>query len=253
MVPGLVRGLSVLALFSRRRPAQTLGDMAHAVGLSRSAVYRLAYTLEKEGYLSRDANSRQYRLTSKVLSLGFEYLHSRSIVEIAEPTLRTLSEEASAAAYIVVLDGAHAVYLARALPSAGLISNLQVGARLPAHATASGRILLAHKSAEGLAKIYRQLSAESTLVPPPKSLRDLQTVAEHDRRRGYVFHRSLINPGVVSLACVVRGKNAAPVAAITLIGPEQFVAALGGERAVQRMVAKAAGAISEKLGHRTRD
>jgi IclR family pca regulon transcriptional regulator len=249
IVPGLTRGLSLLALFTRRKPAQSLVELATGLGLSRSAVYRLVYTLEKEDFLHREANSGQYRLTSRILTLGFAYLNARGVLEIAEPALRGLSDATSAAAYIVQLDGAHAVYLARAMPAAGLVSNLQVGARLPAHATASGRILIAQKQGEELQRIFKLLKRESVIVPPPKTLADLQMQAQQDRKRGYVFHRSLINPGVVSFACPVRGKNGVTSAAVTVIGPEQLFAALGGEKTLARIVSETALAISQRLGY----
>ena len=249
IVPGLTRGLALLALFSRKRPAQTLAELAAGLSLSRSAVYRLIYTLEKEGFLSRETNSRQYRLTSRVLTLGFEYLNARGILEIAEPILRSLSDKTSAAAYIVELEGSNAVYLARAMPAAGLVSNLQVGARLPAHVTASGRILIAQKNGEQLRRIFAILKRDSSIVPPPKSLAELQALTEQDRKRGHVFHRSLINPGVVSFACPVRGKNGAISAAITVVGPEQLFSALGGEKPLAKIVSEAARAVSQRLGY----
>jgi len=249
MVPGLTRGLALLALFTRKKPAQSLVELAASLGLSRSAVYRLVYTLEKEGFLARDANSRQYRLTSRVLTLGFEYLNARSVLEIAEPVLRSLSDATAAAAYIVQLDGANAVYLARAMPTAGLVSSLQVGSRLPAHATASGRVLIAQKSGDELQRIFRLLKREAVVVPPPKSFAELQTQADQDRKRGYVFHRSIINPGVVSFACPVRRKNSVVSAAITVVGPEQSFVALGGEKPLLRIVSDAARAVSTRLGY----
>lgn len=252
MVPGLSRGLALLAQFTRRKPAQSLAELAAGLGLSRSAVYRLVYTLEKEGYLSREANARQYRVTSRVLTLGFEYLNSRGVLEIAEPVLRSLSDETGAAAYIVQLDGVFAVYLARAMPATGLISSLQVGARLPAHATASGRVLIAQKKDAELQRIFAQLKGESKIVPPPKSFAELQAQAEQDRKRGHVYHRSLINPGAVSFAYPVRGKNGVVSAAVIVTGPQQLFATLGGEKALTPIVARAAQAVSQRLGYSDR-
>jgi IclR family pca regulon transcriptional regulator len=249
IVPGLVRGLSLLALFTRKKPAQTLAELAAGLSLSRSAVYRLIYTLEKEGFLSQDGSARQYRLTSRILTLGFEYLNARGILDVAQPILRSLSDNTGAAAYIVELDGSHAVYLARSVPATGLVSNLQVGARLPAHATASGRVLIAQKSEDQLKRIFAKLKRESSVVPPPKSFAELQSLAEQDRKRGHVFHRSLINPGAVSFASPVRGRNGIISAAITVIGPERLFATLGGERPLAKIVSEAAAAISQRLGY----
>ncbi len=81
-MPGLSRGLALLQLFPRSKPAKTLAELAAGLGLSRSATYRLVYTLEADGFIARDAETRRYRLTSKTLDLGFEYLHAQPITEI---------------------------------------------------------------------------------------------------------------------------------------------------------------------------
>jgi IclR family pca regulon transcriptional regulator len=141
--------------------------------------------------------------------------------------------------------------MARVVPSAALVSNLQIGARLPAHVTASGRMLLAHQDIDRLQQTYRLIRRDCRIVPPT-SLEQFMQQVEQDRRRGYVHHRSILNPGTVSLACPVPGPSGAVAAAVTLIGPAQVFAAAGGEKVLRRRVADAATAIAQKLGYRTR-
>jgi IclR family pca regulon transcriptional regulator len=250
IVPGLSRGLALLALFTRQSPALALVELARGLRLSRSAAYRLVYTLEKDGFLSRDDETRKYRLTSKTLSLGFEYLHSQTITEIAQPHLRSLSDRTAAAAHIAILDGWHAVYLARAVPSIGLVSNLQIGARLPAHTTSSGRIMLAFQDDERLQTIYQRLRREGPAVQVPASFRDFRAHVLADRKRGYVFHKSTVDPGLVSLACPIRDHDSTTVAAVTVIVPEKLSEDLGGEKTLRPLVSETAQAISKKIGYR---
>lgn len=249
MVPGLSRGLALLQLFTRERPAQSLAELAAGLGLTRSAAYRLVYTLEKERFLARDAATRRYRLTSKVLTLGFDYLHAQGIIEQAQPFLRALSDKTRAASYVIILDGWESVYLARiAPPAVGLVSNLQVGMRLPAHVTASGRILLAHLSENDLREVYRRLQRECKAVPPPASFAELKAQAEADRRRGYVYSASLFGPGSFSMACAVRDSSGGAVAAVNVLGPQALFDQLGGETVLRGQVGDAIGALSERLG-----
>jgi IclR family transcriptional regulator, pca regulon regulatory protein len=250
MVPGLSRGLKLLQLFTAARPAQALVEIAAGLSLSRSAAYRLVYTLEKDGFLARDEGTRKYRVTSQTLDLGFEYLHSQTITEVAQPHLRRLSDQTGAAAYVAILDGWHAVYLTRAAPASGLIGNLQIGARLPASATSSGRIMLAFQSDERLAAIHQQARREGRGTQVPAALPELRVQAQEDRRRGHVFHRSTIDPGLVSLACPVRDHASAIAAAVTLVVPETLSNNLGGEKRLQPPVSEAASAISRQLGWR---
>ncbi len=250
IVPGLSRGLAVLQLFPRSKPAKTLAELAAGLGLSRSATYRLVYTLEADGFIARDSDTRRYRLTSKTLDLGFEYLHAQPITESAQPFLRVLSDRTNAAAHIAILDGWHAVYLARALPNAGLVSNLQLGARLPAHVTSSGRIMLAFLDETRLNAIYEKLKSETrgAQTAPPRDEFNAQIAA--DRKRGYVFHRSIVDPGLVSLAFPVRDHDSQVVAAITVIVPEKIANTMGGEKALRPMVQETAEGLSRKIGYR---
>jgi IclR family transcriptional regulator, pca regulon regulatory protein len=249
IVPGLSRGLALLQLFPRSKPAKTLAELAAGLGLSRSATYRLVYTLEADGFIARDAETRRYRLTSKTLDLGFEYLHAQPITETAQPFLRALSDRSNAAAHVAILDGWHAVYLARALPNVGLVSNLQLGARLPAHTTSSGRIMLAHQDDNRLRIIYERLRKElrGGQAPAPQ---DFNAQIATDRKRGYVFHKSTVDPGLVSLAFPVRDHESQVVAAVTVIVPEKMSDAMGGEKTLRPMVHETADAISRKIGYR---
>ena len=250
IVPGLSRGLALLQLFPRSKPAKTLAELAAGLGLSRSAAYRLVYTLEADGFIARDSETRRYRLTSKTLDLGFEYLHAQPITEIAQPFLRTLSDRTNAAAHVAILDGWHAVYLARALPNAGLVSNLQLGARLPAHTTSSGRIMLAHQDETRLKTIYDKMRRDSRGMQNAPSSQDFSANIATDRKRGYVFHRSIVDPGLVSLAFPIRDHGSQVVAAVTVIVPEKLSDSLGGEKALRPMVHETSDAISRKIGYR---
>lgn len=249
IVPGLSRGLALLQLFPRSKPAKTLAELAAGLGLSRSATYRMVYTLEADGFIARDAETRRYRLTSKALDLGFEYLHAQPITESAQPFLRVLSDRSNAAAHVAVLDGWYCVYLARALPNAGLVSNLQLGARLPAHTTSSGRIMLAHQDETRLRAIYEKLKKELRGAATP-SQADFNAQIAADRKRGYVFHRSTLDPGIVSLAFPIRDHTSQVIAAVTVIVPEKLSEAIGGEKALRPMVQEAAAGISRKIGYR---
>jgi IclR family pca regulon transcriptional regulator len=248
VVPGLSRGLALLQLFTRQKPEHKLTEIADGLGLSRSATYRLVYTLEKDQFLRRDPVTRRYRLASKVMSLGFEFLNAEPLTDIAQPYLRTLSDLARAVAHLVIRDGCHVVYLARVAPPVALVTNLQIGARLPAHVTATGRILLAYLSEDGLREIYDLIRREPEMVKPPTSFDALRSVAHADRQRGYVFSRSVFDPAVYSLAAPVMDRNGAAVAAVNVVAPISAIESFGGEAALHREVAGTVAAISEQLG-----
>ncbi len=248
VVPGLSRGLALLQLFTRDNPEQKLTEIAEGLGLSRSATYRLVYTLEKDQFLRRDAVTRRYRLAAKVLSLGFEFLNAEPLTDIAQPHLRRLSDLTRSVAHLVIRDGGEVVYVARVAPPVTLVTNLQIGARLPAHTTATGRILLAFLPDDHLRAIYQQAKTAAEGAQKPASFEALRNTARADRDRGYVFNRSTFDPSVYSLACAVCDRAGDAVAAVNVVAPLSTIENLGGEAELFREVAAAADAISEQIG-----
>lgn len=249
VVPGLSRGLALLQLFTRERPEQKLTELAEGLGLTRSAAYRLVYTLEKEGFLARDTGTRRYRVTPRVLNLGFEYLYSRPLTSAAQPYLIRLSEQTRATAYLMVLDGWETVTLSRVLPVAPLITTLQIGRRIPAHLSASGRAMLSNFTPEALKPIYRRIAAECRNYPVPPSFDALLESLSEDRRRGYVLSPSIFEPSITSCAAAVLD-GSGPIGALAAIAPHSFVEETGGEAAVSSLVLDATRSLSAQLGHR---
>jgi IclR family pca regulon transcriptional regulator len=247
IVPGLSRGLALLQLFTRANPRQTLQELAQGLGVTRSAAYRLVYTLENDGFIRREEHSRRYVLTTKVMAFGFEYLASQSIVELALPHLRHLSELTNASAYLVTADDIYAVYILRVAPSASVVSNLQAGTRRPMHITASGRVLLASFAVPERDDMIRRLARERQgyQSPPAAALAER---ANMDAARGYVYHASILDPGITSCAAAIRDNFGRCVAAVTVIGPDHLLQGIGGEEKVSQFVRTTAARISSELG-----
>jgi IclR family pca regulon transcriptional regulator len=248
MAPGLSRGLALLQLFDRDRPEMKLAELAAAAGMSRSAAFRLVYTLEKENYLHRDPVTRRYGLTSKVLLLGFVYMNSRPLTEIVHPYLRRLSSSTRAAAHLVELDGTYCVYLARVAPAVTLVSNLQVGTRLPAHATVSGRLLLSGLRDDELITLHARMLREHGTEHLP-SLKTLVARAREDREHGYTMGESAFDPGVMSFAAPLRDGTGAVVAAINVVGPRNLMEQTGDAAAFDAIVGQEARDLSATLGY----
>ena len=147
-VTSLARGLQVVRAFDVDHPVMTLSEVAKRTGLTRAAARRFLHTLRELGYVSSDG--RDFRLTPHVLSLGYAYLSSMSIVEIAQPYIEDISKQVSESCSMSVLDGFDIVYVAR-VPAKRIMSvALSVGTRLPAHNTSMGRVLLASMDEEEL-------------------------------------------------------------------------------------------------------
>lgn len=158
IVPGLERGLLLLCEFSRKDRTLTAPELARRLKLPRSTIFRLLTTLEAMGFVTRNGN--EYRLGMAVLRLGFEYLASLELTELGQPLLNRLCDEIRYPCNLVVRDGRSIVYVAKVSPSTPLSSSVNVGTRLPAHATVLGRILLQDLSLGELRELYPEEQLE---------------------------------------------------------------------------------------------
>lgn len=214
LVPGLVRGLAVLQAFSAARPRMGLSELAAALGTTRSAMFRIAYTLTELGFLLQDGRTRAYSLGPAVLKLGYGHLAARDVLELALPVLERLRDATGWSAHLAVREGREVVYLLRVPTRRGLASIVHVGSRLPAHATSMGRVLLAGLEPGELAALYRD-------DPPQRaSLATLQRRARADAAAGHVLHRGEFEQGLASIAAPLRDASGRVVAAINLSAPE---------------------------------
>src|SRR4051794_23692642 len=140
-VQSLERGLAVIRAFDAEAPELTLSDVARRTGMSRAAARRFLLTLADLGYVRTDG--RQFSLSPRVLELGYAYLSSLSLPEVAEPHLEALVAEVRESSSMSVLDGGDIVYVARVPVSRIMTVAINVGTRFPAYATSMGRVMLA--------------------------------------------------------------------------------------------------------------
>jgi len=248
IVPGLVRGLDVLQAFTPERPRLTLRELAEATGVTRSAVFRIAYTLNEFGFLVHDVASRQYMLGPAVLRLGYGYLAPRGLVEAALGPLEALRDAVGWSAHLGILDGADVVYLLRAPTRRGLASIVHIGSRLPAHATAMGRVLLAQLSEAEIVGLYRGVRLGGVGRRGPTTVTALTAQARRDAETGYVLHRGEFQQGVTSVAAPLRDARGYVVAAINIASPPTGRADERPHGPIVRSVLDSALTISRALG-----
>jgi IclR family pca regulon transcriptional regulator len=214
----LVRGLEILKLFNTDTPRLTLIEIAEEMGVNRTVPYRLVYTLEKTGYLQQDKKTKQYSLTPKVLELGFAYLKSLQLPEIAQPYLQQLRDKLGFSVHLGILDDKEVVYVARAgaNDSRPTSLNVTIGSRLPVHATSLGKVLLAYQSKEVIEeKLYgSELEAYTNFTKT--SLHDLQHELKEIKERGYALSREEFEIGMRSIAVPIFGRNRKVMAAINI-------------------------------------
>jgi IclR family transcriptional regulator, pca regulon regulatory protein len=213
-VQSLERGLAVIRAFGAETPSLTLSEVARSTGLTRAATRRFLLTLGDLGYVRSDG--RYFELTPRVLELGYAFLSSLSLPEVAEPHLERLVAEVHESSSVSVLDGDDIVYVAR-VPTARIMRvSINVGTRFPAYATSMGRVLLAGLEPDGLdaflarAELVR-LSAR-TITAEPKLRAELARV----RRQGWAMVDQELEEGLRSVAAPIRDRAGQVVAAVSL-------------------------------------
>lgn len=214
LVPGLERGLRLLCEFSRQDQSLSAPELARRLSVPRSTVFRLLTTLERMGFVERADGGRDYRLGMAVLRLGFEYLASLELTEIGRPLLDRLRDQISYPCNLVVRDGRSIVYVAKSVTPTAFVSSVNVGTRLPAHATVLGRVLLENLSLAELRELYPEEHLESFSSNTPKTVVELFDMVQHDRERGYVLQEGFFETGISTIAAPVRDHSGKVVAAM---------------------------------------
>ena len=215
-VQSFARGLEVIRSFSAQAPQQTLSEVAQRTGLTRAGARRILLTLEGLGYVR--SQGRQFSLAPRILDLGFAYLSSLPLWNLAEPVMERLVEEIKESCSAAVLDSAEVVYVLR-IPTHKIMSiNLGIGSRLPAHCTSMGRTLLAELEPASLDALLREhpplRHTERTITDVNRLKAELATV----RQQGWCLVNQELEEGLVSLSAPIRDRAGRAIAAMNISG-----------------------------------
>ncbi len=213
-VQSLERGLAVICAFDRDHAELTLSEVAAATGVTRAAARRFLLTLVRLGYMRTDG--RFFTLAPRVLELGYAYLSSLTLPEIAEPHLEALVAEVSESSSVSVLDGDDVVYVARVPVSRIMTVAISVGTRFPAYATSMGRVLLAGLSAEDL-DAYLTIARIDRLTPRTVgSVAALRAELTRVRSQGFALVDQELEEGLRAVAAPIRDRAGRVVAALNI-------------------------------------
>ena len=147
-VAGLEKGLAIFDVFDAEHSRFTATEIAKLCGLSRTAARRYLNTLIGLGFFSTDG--KLYWLTPKIMRLGSAYLESSRLPRLVQPALQSLAASTQEISYVSILDGHDVVYIARNGSNRSMNTGFVLGARIPAHTTAAGQLLLALQGDEAI-------------------------------------------------------------------------------------------------------
>jgi len=231
-IAGLAKGLAVLEAFDTERQRLNATLAAQRTGITRAAARRHLLTLAELGYLETDGS--HYWLSARVLRFAGSYMATSRLPRTLQPTLNRLAAQTQAAFSAVVLDGGEGVIVARSAGSAEPVRaqayGLHLGARLPAHATSTGRVLLASlPQAEFTAWLQDRTL---TRITPQTEVNAIafNALIEQVRADDFCLARDAHELGIHALAVPLRDMQGRTLAALNVVGTaEQF-----SDAAVQR-------------------
>jgi len=247
-VPAATRALRILRYLAGQPDPVTLERLAAAVGLPRSTAYHLVNAMIEEGFVVHLPEEHRYGLGVAAFEVGSGYARQEPLQRISRRPLAQLVDAVGQSAHLAILHGRDVLYVVeeRAPGRPPLVTD--VGVRLPAHLTASGRAVLAALPQAQVRALYPDRSAfVDRHGLGPTSLSALRTLLAETRQRGYAVEEGEVTPGFASVAAAVLDHNGHPVAGVAVTYPsDEDIDVPAAIEATQRT----AGALTRRLGGR---
>lgn len=211
---GLAKGLRIIEAFSESVPTLTASEAAQAAGISPASARRCLLTMLELGYVSNDG--KVFRPTPRMRRLAGAYSASAPLSTLAEPYLRAVRDELGESASLAVLDGDEVTFIARAESQRIVTMNVRLGARLPAHASATGRVLLSAQPDDVIKERLERAHIERT---GPNTLTSIDAIHERiiqARQDGLAITDEELEAGIRTAAVPVRDAAGHVHAALSL-------------------------------------
>ncbi len=216
-VPAAVRTLAVLKLLASSSGSLPAAVISRNLDLPRSSTYHLLQAMEREGFVTYFPEGRTWGLGVSTFEVGTAYLRHEPLENLARPILRALvaSMRTPVVAHLGILHGRETLYLLKETPKSPMTLVTDVGVRLPAHLTASGRAIVSHLSdAQFRATFPNADSLVDRTGKGPQTLSDLRNILKSERSRGFSFEDEFVAPGYVSIAMPVLDRVGHPTASV---------------------------------------
>ena len=245
-VQSLARGFDVIKSFSSGRRPLTISEVAAKAGLTRAAARRYLLTLEMLGCVRQ--NGAGFTLTPRILDLGFSYLSTVDVVDVALRLMEYVAKSLHETCSLAVLDGTEIVYIGRVPANRIMTINLVVGSRLPAHATSMGKVLLAYLHDDALDAYFATATlrrfTDRTLCTEPA----LRAALKDVRARGWALSDQETELGVRTIAVPVFDRSMKVQAAMNVSGHASRVSLSALRKRYLPVLVDAARETSRALG-----
>jgi DNA-binding IclR family transcriptional regulator len=216
MVNSVEKAFRVLSAFGRQHQTLNLSQVASETGMDVSAAQRFTHTLTKLGYLRKDAQTKRFELTAKTLDLGYHFVRSSRLLDRAMPYLMHLSKETEETVNLTVREGTEIIFVSRFLSRHVLNTDVIIGTRMPAYATAPGIAMLSRLPEDEAMAI---IDASDRRAHTPSTTWQREALREKLRQsaaQGYATAFEEVYIGDASIAAVVVDHHGRPEAAVNI-------------------------------------
>jgi IclR family KDG regulon transcriptional repressor len=249
MIKSLQRAINILDLFDEQTVELGITEIAETLGLHKSTAAGLVYTLEHNGYLNQDPESRKYQLGFKLVERASTLLDQIDVRQVSLHHLQELRAWCGESVNLAVLDGGQIVYIERLTTSQSLGMRAKVGFRAPVHCTALGKAILSGMPREKARQLVAQHGMPAvtacTITDPARFLQEIERVQE----QGFAVDNEENEVGVRCVAAPIFDHSDRPVAAVSISSPVLRLPLSEVPRYGQKVV-EAASSISAGLGYR---
>jgi DNA-binding IclR family transcriptional regulator len=233
-------------------PELGVSELARRLDLHKNNVFRLLATLELNGYIEQSDATERYRLGARCLELGRTFAAGSRLLDRARPVLEQLCAEFTESAHLGVLQDLEVVHLDGELPQQLVLASSRLGKRLPAHATALGKVLLGHSADAQRAEFVARLQSGPIASRTPATITDADKFIEHlhsVRSRGFALDLEECEEGLCCAAVPVFGADGACVAALSVSGPASRVTPDRLHREILPVLTERVEQLSAQLGN----
>lgn len=252
-IHSILKAVRVLRSFTRERPERAVTELSNELGWPKAVVHKILVTLDQGRIVQRDPHTRHYRLGPGIMELAGVFLSEEPLTREGTPLLKNLARRTGHTTALAVLDRLEVLYINVVEGSAALKTAAHVGDRRPAHATASGKVLLADLPPDILDQLLGRhmlpaLTAK-TIVDPERLREQLAQVVS----AGYALNVEERIAGMAGVAAPVRDHHGKAVAALSVaivrhLQPDQAIdEAIGQVMATANDLSRQLGALPEQL------
>jgi DNA-binding IclR family transcriptional regulator len=250
LIQSVSHAMDILESFTKTEDELGVTELSKRLGLHKNNVFRLLATLEHRGYIEQNRATENYRLGPKTLQLGAIFIEQRECRRQARPVLENLMDGTGETAVVAVLRANKVIYMDSVESGRTVRAISRIGAMLPAHCTAVGKVQLAFLPSAEIERLFpdRELSTKTALTL--KTREELMSDLTAMREKGYAIENEECDLEVKGIAAPVRDFSKNVIAAVGIVAPAHRLSEeLLEKNGFIAQVKDAANALSEKLGY----